>query len=250
MVENNHARGICLSDGSEYKADIIISAADGRSTIFSLLGGRYADKTMRQYYDEMPVFDPLVHVALGVGSDMSDVSKYPQHLVFKTKSPVQIGDITFNTVGCTNYSFDPTLAPSGKTLLVSMFPTDYQYWKQLSNNLYRYKAEKQRIAKETIAALESRFHGISDKVEVIDVATPLTFERYSGNYHGAYEGWLPTTKNYGKTLNNTLPGLCSFYHIGQWTVPGGGVPIAIITGRQVIQAICKQEKKAFITTHR
>jgi phytoene dehydrogenase-like protein len=244
IVENNVAVGVQLSDGSEYKSDLVISAADGRSTIYDMLDGKYVDKTIEKYYTEMPVFDPLVYVSIGIDSDFS---REPTHLIFKTKSPVHIGEKTFHSIGCTNYSFDSTLAPVGKTVLISMFPTSYEYWKKIATQRQIYENEKQRISQEVIAALEMRFPRISNKVEVIDVATPLTFERYTANYHGAYEGWLPTTKNYGKTLKNTLAGLNNFYLIGQWIVPGGGIPIGVTTGRQVINTLCKKENKPFFT---
>jgi phytoene dehydrogenase-like protein len=52
----------------------------------------------------------------------------------------------------------------------------------------RYTAEKERIAKDVIAGLEQRFPGISAQVEMRDVATPVTWERYTGNWRGAYGG--------------------------------------------------------------
>jgi phytoene dehydrogenase-like protein len=244
IVEDNRAVGIRLSDGSENKADFVISAADGHSTIFDFLDGKYIDNQTKQYYDAAKVFDPLVYVSLGVALDLS---KEPMHLRFKTKKPIQIDTTIHETVGCTNYSFDPTLAPECKTVLVSMFPSNYEYWKRIVENRRQYDQEKERIAQELIAALETRFPGLTQKVEVIDVATPLTFERYTGNWRGAYEGWLPTTDNYGKTLKKTLPDLRNFYIIGQWTMPGGGIPTGIITARKVIETISKLEKKKFVT---
>jgi len=41
VVENNITKGIILSDGTEIKSDYVISAADGHSTIFEMLGGKY-----------------------------------------------------------------------------------------------------------------------------------------------------------------------------------------------------------------
>ena len=42
LVENDRAVGIRLSDGSEERADIIVSNANGYTTIFDMLGGRSA----------------------------------------------------------------------------------------------------------------------------------------------------------------------------------------------------------------
>jgi phytoene dehydrogenase-like protein len=49
-------------------------------------------------------------------------------------------------------------------------------------------------------------------------------------------------------MDKTLPGLKSFYMAGQWVEPGGGVPTAALSGRNVMQIICKRERQPFVTT--
>ena len=80
------------------------------------------------------------------------------------------------------------------------------------------------------------------------MATPVTWERYTANWRGSYEGWLMTTKNFMKSISKELPGLKNFYMVGQWVEPGGGVPPAALSGRNVIQIICKRDKKRFVAT--
>jgi phytoene dehydrogenase-like protein len=46
-------------------------------------------------------------------------------------------------------------------------------------------------------------------------------------------------------IDKTLPGLKNFYMIGQWVEPGGGLPPAIMSGRNVAQIICKKDRKKF-----
>ena len=51
---------------------------------------------------------------------------------------------------------------------------------------------------------------------MVDVATPLTFERYTGNWKGSFEGWLITPQNAStmtKRMPQTLPGLQRFCHV-------------------------------------
>ena len=113
----------------------------------------------------------------------------------------------------------------------------------------RYDAEKKEIAIKVIDQLDKRFPGLAEQVEAIDVATPMTYERYTGNWQGSMEGWLPTTETMnmmmGKGMDKTLSGLEDFYMVGQWVEPGGGLPPAAMSGRRVIQTICKQDKKPF-----
>ena len=100
--------------------------------------------------------------------------------------------------------------------------------------------------------LESRYPGITGDIEVIDVATPLTTERYTGNWQGSIKGWLPLTTNgdnlMQQGMSKTLPGLEDFYMIGQWVEPGGGLPGVAPSGRNVVQLLCHRDGKPFVTT--
>ena len=145
------------------------------------------------------------------------------------------------------YNFDPTLAPKGKTVLKVQFNTDYDYWKKLREDSERYNAEKEQITEQVITALDRRFPGLAAKVEMHDVATPVTWERYTGNWRGSYEGWLPNAQSMRMRMSKTLPGLINFYMAGQWVEPGGGLPTAAISGRNVTQIICKKDKRPFVT---
>jgi phytoene dehydrogenase-like protein len=56
LVESDRAVGVQLEDGSEQRADVVISAADGYTTIFHLLGGRYVDDDIRRRYQDWSPF--------------------------------------------------------------------------------------------------------------------------------------------------------------------------------------------------
>lgn len=99
-----------------------------------------------------------------------------------------------------------------------------------------------------VALLDRRFPGLAAQVEMRDVATPMTYERYTGNWKGAYEGWQITTKTISMRMNKTLPGLANFYMAGQWVYPGGGLPTGVMSVRYVTQIICKNDKKPFVAT--
>ena len=76
-------------------------------------------------------------------------------------------------------------------------------------------------------------------------ATPATFNRYTNNWRGSYEGWLPGPGALMVTIKKELPGLNNLYMIGQWVEPGGGLPNTIRSARHVAQIICKKDNKEF-----
>jgi phytoene dehydrogenase-like protein len=248
LVENNHAVGIKLEDGSEHRADYIVSAADGHSTIFNLLEGKYIDQKIQGYYDHLPIFFPFLQVALGVKRSFEEIPHSGAVLSFPLDKPVTIADKERSRLGVIIYNFDPTLTEAGKTIVKVMLPSDYTYWKSLEENPELYKAEKERIADQIITLLDKRFPGLATQVEMRDVATPVTFQRYTGNWQGSFEGWIMTPKTIFLRMSKTLPGLNNFYMVGQWVEPGGGLPPAAYSGRNLIQILCKRDRRKFMTT--
>lgn len=247
LVENNHAVGVRLENGTEHRSDTVISASDGRTTIFKMLEGKYVDKKISGYYENLPIGPSPLVVALGVKRTFEEMPHTAAGTIFPLPETVPIAGREVEWLRPMIYNFDSSFAPPGKTVVRFVFDADYEYWKTLGENSDAYKGEKERIAGKVIAAMEERFPGISNQVEMWDVATPLSFERYTGNWQGSALGWDFTTETFFMPMSKMLPGLDDFYMAGQWVEPGGGVPGAAMSGRNAIQLICKRDRKPFVT---
>lgn len=248
LTHDGRATGIRLDNGSEYSADRIISAADGHFTLFEMLEGKFGGEKARIPYDEWPIFPSLVYVSLGVNRKFDDIQQTVSGITFELNEPVRIADSIRERLSVHIFNQDPTLAPQGKTVLSVMLKSDYYFWKKLAEDRKQYVEKKEEIAAVIISLLEQRFPGITQLVEVTDVATPLTFERYTGNWKGTFEGWLITPKNSGtimKPMSQTLPDLRNFYMCGQWVEPGGGLPTGIMSGKRLLKKICKEDGVKF-----
>jgi len=246
LVEEDIAKGIRLADGSKYFADIIISAADGHHTIYELLKGKYVDEEISGYYDNLKIFEPLIQVFIGIDQDLSSI---PHSAVFKLERPISIGGYKQDVFRYMHYCFDKTLTPAGKSIMVINFFSDYDYWGAMVEDRSRYDIEKKKIAEMTLDLIDSYVDITREKIEVIEVATPITYNRYTNNWKGAYQGWKATKEtmkfSFGKPMKNTLPSLKSFYQIGQWVKPGGGLPTVAMSGKEIIQNICSKENIDF-----
>lgn len=246
LVDHDTAVGVRLAGGDTILADWIISAADGHSTIFDLLGGRYVDAATRRLYEQKPTFASYVQVCLGVALDLRG---QPPMLSRMLTSPIQVDPGTEQeTVSFRIFHFDPTFAPKGKTAVTSLLTTrNYEYWAELHrNHPTAYSQEKERLADSVIAILERRIPGVSRCIELVDVATPATVMHYTGNWKGSMEGWLIEPGAGFRPLPNTLPGLQHFLMAGQWVMPGGGLPSGPMTARPAIKAICRQDHVPFV----
>ncbi len=247
LVENNRAAGVRLADGSEHRADIVISNADGRKTIMELLDGKYINEKIRAYCAEPPdETNWSAHVFLGVNRDLS---AEPSALVMLLDEPATIAGHECRSLEMQIYGFDRTMAPPGKGVIKVELVSKYSRWKEMAADKQRYEEEKQRVTEQVLDILERRFPGIKGQVEAIDVPTQLTWERYMGGTHGFAN--FPNRKATiwsglsGAGGDMTLPGLDGFYFVGVWASLAGSLFGNAVSGKRAIRALCKKDGKKF-----
>lgn len=244
LVENHRAVGVRLADGSEQRADVVVSAGDGRSTIFELLGGRYLDKKLAERYQNWKPISPIVTISYGVKQEFPD--EPPLNFIF-LKTPLLVGDVSLTGFPLRLFNYSDRFAPPGKTVVQALLHTDWNWWNELQKDRSRYDVAKKKIGEDVLSRLESHYPGITANAELTDVATPYTTWRYTLNREGAFMGWVPTPTAMRAQIRKTLPGLENFYMAGQWVMPGGGVPPCLYSGRQVVQIMCKRDGRKFST---
>jgi phytoene dehydrogenase-like protein len=146
--------------------------------------------------------------------------------------------------------FDPTLASPGKTVVKVVMYSNYDFWKKLEPNKKEYDLEKKKVADIIAEKLAKRFPGFQDKVEAVDVVTPVSVEHWTGAFRGGQAWGAPkaiikdVTKN---GVSKTLPGLQGFYMVGQWAGGTIGLNTVCLMGRNLVRDLCKIDKKNFET---
>ena len=255
LTENNRAYGIELEDGTQHKADYIVSNADGRKTILEMLEGKYMNKKVSKYcepYSEDNVLPFCVQVCLGVKRDLSS---YPSSLIMFPDKSENIGGYICDHLHMQIYGFDPSMAPDGKGVIkVELFGKP-SYFSRIYHDKTTYHAEKTKIADKVISLLEKHFPGLKKDIEVIDVSTLHTWTRFMGGTQG-YNNFpkkykeLTDIRNvidflFGLNRMFTLPGLKNFFFTGQWVTSMGSLFSNALTGKTVIQKICKADQRKF-----
>jgi phytoene dehydrogenase-like protein len=244
LTEGGRAKGVRLYNDEVHISDITISAADGRGTIFDMLGGHYINRKIRRMYDGHLPTHQMCQVSLGVDRDLSSE---PHWVTYMLDKPITLAGQEHSEIGVKHYGFDPSLAPAGKSVIELIVRTNYAYWQRIYGRRI-YDSEQTQVSDIIIEQLERWYPGIREEIEFVDEATPLSYERYTGNWMGATTGWLLTKETtlmmmFG--VSKTLPDLSDFYMAGQWVEPGGTVSMAAASGKNVIQTICARDGKLF-----
>lgn len=240
MVEGDRARGVRLSDGTMLGADVVISTASAPETVLRLLGGRFDAESTRQRMERWKMFEPIVIASYGVDRPYAEL---PPLMIVEQLVPFDAGGRKSERLYVRVGNDEPAFAPPGHTVVQALVTSDYEWWATRGS---AYGAAKDTIAETVLAQLAPFFPGLRDAVRMTDIATPLTYWNMARSWRGAYEGWVPSADAMFGHVDKRLRGLDGFYMCGQWVEPGGGVPTAVMSGRQAIQLVCDAAGRPFI----
>ncbi len=244
LTEDGRAMGVRLYNDEIHRADWILSAADGRETIFDMLEGEFTDRKLRRMYDGHLPTHQMCQISLGVNRDLSNE---PHWVTYLLNEPLLLAGEERFELGVKHYCFDPSLAPPGKSVIELIVRSNYAYWQRIYGRRL-YDSEQTQVSDIIIERLERRYPGIKADIEFVDEATPMSYERYTGNWMGATTGWLLTKETMPmmiQGISKTLPGLDNFLMAGHWVEPGGTVTLAAASGKNAVQLICAEDGKQF-----
>ncbi len=239
QVQGGRARGVWV-DGRLKEADAVIVTADARAAIDTLFEQPLREAWMEEMRrDIVPLNN--VFICLGVKADLSAL---PESMIFPLTRPLVYGGVTHRDIGFNNYANYLGYAPEGCTALTCFFGEDtYDEWKAAKAD-GTYAQKKQELAELVIDRLAEAIPETTGKVEVWDVATPLTYERYCGTWRGSWMSVMKPgfTRQQYPLKPDSIAGL---YFAGQRLMLPGGLPVALSTGRQAVQHLCKDEGRLF-----
>lgn len=252
LVENDRAVGVRLRNGTRYYADHVVSACDGRTTIYELLGGQYTSPTIdRLYHDILDrpglTYPGVVSVFAGVAGDLDPAEPHSTTYLLSDADAAALPGVRQNSIVVQLRShYSDGFAPPGHSVVHCTYLSDHSYWKSLRvADRREYRARKIVVADFVRDFLERRYPGIAGRIEVMDVATPATHERFTGNFRGSILAWMSFTEAedlVSRTVNKDLmrlPGLRGFSQAGQWAGMGSLIRSAA-SGRFAAQYLCRE----------
>ena len=245
IIENNVAKGVLFQDGSKEEADYIVPACDIHHTFYDLLDNKYTPKYFKEKFDDIDN-NPL-NCALYLSFKVTkDLSKQPKMMDYRCEG-FSIGEIKLDHIQVRNYSFDDTYIKEGSTLISIIIPSSNDVYKKLKGlSKTDYNNEKANIASSIRNLLIEKMHLKDNEISLLDIATPLTYERYLNAYHGAYMAFVSLPKHKGLMQKGVIKNLKHLVLAGQWLMPPGGLPIALFLGKHAAIRVCKEEKIVFI----
>jgi phytoene dehydrogenase-like protein len=210
-VEGGRACGVTLADGSILEARAVVSNADYKSTFLRLVPRGAVPAELHNELSKAPQATSKLQVCLGFDPTGVDLSAFSgaSRIIYRRgsngESNLEDGpdwkahEVDPEVLAGQELEIDllsaddPSLAPRERAVLLIRVSAEHRHftrfrpaWRKRGPGYIEYK---NRLAKALISETSNLAPGLADAVEIMDVATPLTFEERGGRSDGAVAGW-------------------------------------------------------------
>ncbi|MBN2027444.1 MAG: FAD-dependent oxidoreductase [Actinobacteria bacterium] len=250
LVEEGKVKGVVAEDGTEISTSYVVSNASPISTCIDLIGRERIPSWYLKRLGWGTIGNSLFSVFLGLDCPVSTLGLENHETMvnldydFESHYEVARRNAVFEPTGCAIAPYnivDPDFSPPG-TSVISLTTMGYgDVWLELSPQ--EYVDAKNALAGRLIDLAERYAPGLKEHIEVVEVATPLTHMRYTGNAFGAVYGYenSPVEGTVLRLPNRgPLPGL---YLAGAWVRVGGGFQPCIDSGRTAAENVIEDMEK-------
>ncbi|HOV14844.1 MAG TPA: FAD-dependent oxidoreductase, partial [Spirochaetota bacterium] len=250
LFKDKKAIGIRVNDNEEFFSDITVCNSPLKPTIENLIEKKNIPLLNRiQALNVKPstsIFALYVGLNIDVRDigikdfcyflneidDLKDVRKNGKTIAYETRSLVIA---SYNII-------DDSLCQKGKSVVSICVVDTMDNWEYLKNDKEEYKKEKERIANIILDRVDRKFKGFKDAIDVLEIGTPITMEKYSNNPGGAVYGACQRISQsnllrFPNEIKNR-----NLYFAGAWVSPGGGLSGVMISGQETVKLILKKYK--------
>ena len=240
LLEDGRAAGVTLEGGETIRSRWVIAACDVETLYERMLPPGTVPQSLLRRLREADLYYSNVALFIGLDCDPASLG-FGEEYVGITREGLlrhehRSGDPYKTLVNVLAPSVrDPTLAPAGKGTLTIHCPAWMNYadgWKT-EEGMGRgpaYRRLRQEFADVLLERVERAMGArIRHHTEVLSIATPVTYWRYTGNRDGSIMGAKPTRRNIRNKLAHYHTAVPQLLLAGHWAQYGGGVPVAVQT---------------------
>ncbi len=234
-IEND--RVISVLGDNEYKADYFISACPLPYFYLNVLPKKYhleyTDNVLSNL-EKYPIISTF-YVAFRV--DEAYTKEIPHYFIINIPGGFHCGESVNDSIGFRSYPHLRNEDGSQTVIcLIDQCAHDFKYWQWEKEN-GRYERRKKDYANVVLKHLLNWDNSLRDYISIVDIATPLTFNKFTNAYNGAYLSHMTTPHSGRRSFEIKASGLDNLYLASQWVETLGGIPTAISQGLFAVQTM-------------
>jgi prolycopene isomerase len=264
LIEKKKAKGIICQDrkgnSHQFYSKHLVNASDLNRFVNKLVPPNTFSPRWIKKINNHDTQHSLVSVYLGLNIDIKDygISDYELwHLNNEWRTPahyrkifeeLDYSQLPMEVITFYNNGPDKSCCPPGKSVISILSPTHIEVWNTLLEDGKKgpkYLAMKRKVGEMFITRLAEllKIPDLASHVDVIEVATPITLNRYNYAHRGTPIGYsfnvdsMKKTQLFGTSISNiTLA--------GQFVFPCGGMSSSMLGGFLSARSAVKKLKKA------
>jgi phytoene dehydrogenase-like protein len=210
-TSGRRVEGVTLN-GRHVKTRSVVSNANLLGTILNLVGPDAWDADFIEKARAVRLNNSSTQVYMALKPERPIEESLCGDLLFSSVAPAFRTELLLsrNVTSRTFSFYYPKTRPGAtRCAIVASTNSNYADWASLSK--HDYQAGKLDLIESTLAAVEKYIPDVRDRLEYVEAATPLTFERYTKHLGGASFG----TKFEGLAVSRGLPEqIAGLYHAG------------------------------------
>jgi prolycopene isomerase len=244
-VKDGEIAGVVTDDGELIEAPVVVSNADPVTVCRDMIGLEKVPSKFIKSLSGMDVALSSINVYMGVDKPWQDFGT-GEHEAFINRD-FDIDSHYFDGMtaispakGLVATLYNPILpdiSPPGTSMIVLTTLADGAMWARLPPEYYVEK--KNMVAESMLGMAEQIYPGARDRAEVIEVATPITNMRYTGNLGGSIYGFGSTPHNHTVLRMSAKGPVRGLYFTGAWAQPGGGFSPCLMSGKMAAAAVLR-----------
>lgn len=259
LLKGGKAVGVKTQDGEVFESRWVVSSADTKKTFLELIDEEQVSSTYLEKIKTIPYTDSELCVYVGLDPSKVDwKAMKAMHLFFRHKQEhkrqSELTDFSNREIAITLWSdnMDNLAPPQKKSLVFRVgFPFYHfsDFWMGEKKRKPEYREHKKQLAEAVIQTAEKILPGLSSSIEVMEAATPLTYQDWGNRYQGSLAGWTWDVKNMQSITNKLLIRTCipnllmaGIYAASELFL--GGIPTAIHTGCLAAKIIYEKKETA------
>jgi len=239
LFDGPRACGVRLEDGTEIKADRVVSNTTVWNLFFDLVPKDKLTEMQRKWAESLVPTYPAMVLYAAIDKKVFPKDINPVEYYVSNTAEIDMGDITLYIPTVDDHS----LGPEDEHIVTIFSPAPNQKWPRPFEKGYKskaYKKHKERQADLILREIEKRIPNFRRGIKKLYVATPSTIEKYTLKTWGCVGG---PKQMIGQELTKRLhaktdwPGL---FACGDSTTMGMGTPAVVASGFGAANVILRE----------
>ena len=236
LFKGGRAVGVKTAEGDTIESDWVISNADAKKTFLELIDEQHVRSAYLKNIRTVPYSNSEFCVYLGIDPKKVDLGAIKtRHLFYRQKleqgNRPELTDFANREIAISQWS------PKKSLVLRVSFPHGHfsRFWSGEKKRTPEYREYKKQLAQSLVQTVEKILPGLGSSIELMETATPLTYQDWGNRYQGSIAGWTWDVKNKNITgsklmIRTPIPNLLMVGIYAASELFLGGVPTAIHTG--------------------